>query len=192
MKKTLITSVSALVVAGGAVVLPTALHTSTVSTPTPTASISTDWVLPDSSLTPGALNPDVTQANIADNVCKANWTSTVRPPVSYTNKLKADQMAGSYLSETKTFGLDASGYEEDHLISLQLGGSPTDPKNLWPEPYAGNNARKKDVIETALKRLICSNQITLAEAQQAIATNWVAAYNKYVTPADVKDSSANG
>ena len=28
-----------------------------------------------------------------------------------------------------------SDYQEDHLISLELGGNPTDPRNLWPEPY---------------------------------------------------------
>jgi hypothetical protein len=145
-----------------------------------------DWVLPNSKVTPGALNPNVTQANIKDNVCKANWTSTVRPPVSYTNKLKATQMATTYKSEMAIFGMPAANYEEDHLISLQLGGSPTDPKNLWPQPYAGNNARKKDVIETKLKNLICTGKITLSDAQKAIATNWVVAYNKYVTPADAK------
>lgn len=188
-----------IVVLGGALVASSGLtHGAAVSsTPAPT-SVTTvapalpDWVLPNSVLTPGALNPDVSQSNIADNVCKANWTGTVRPPVSYTNNLKASQLSGSYVDETKVFGVASSGYEEDHLISLQLGGSPTDPKNLWPEPYAGNNARKKDAVETALKRLICSSQITLAQAQQAISTNWVAAYNKYVTLADVKDASANG
>ena len=145
-----------------------------------------DWVLPNSTITPGALNPNVTQANIKDNVCKANWTGTVRPTVSYTNKLKATQMASTYKSLIAIFGVPASNYEEDHLISLQLGGSPTDPKNLWPEPYAGNNARKKDVVETKLKNLICTGKITLADAQKAISTNWVTAYNKYVTPADAK------
>lgn len=188
-----------IVVLGGALVASSGLTHGVAVSPTPApTSITTvapatpDWVLPNSVTTPGALNPDVTQANIADNVCKANWTSTVRPPVSYTNNLKANQMTGSYVDETKVFGTDSSSYEEDHLISLQLGGSPTDPKNLWPEPYAGNNARKKDAVETALKRLICSNQITLADAQKAISTNWVAAYNKYVTTADVNGASANG
>ena len=28
-----------------------------------------------------------------------------------------------------------SDYQEDHLVSLELGGHPTDPRNLWPEPY---------------------------------------------------------
>lgn len=146
---------------------------------------STDWQLPIKSVTPGATNPSVTQLNIQSNICKANWTNTVRPPVSYTNKLKATQMASTYKSLIATFGTPASNYEEDHLISLQLGGSPTDPKNLWPEPYAGNNAHRKDVIETKLKTLICSGKITLADAQKAISTNWVTAYNKYVTSKDV-------
>jgi len=156
-----------------------------------TKTVTPDWVLPNSSVTPGALNPNVTQANIKDNVCKANWTGTVRPPVSYTNKLKAKQMAGDYKSLVATFGAPAVNYEEDHLISLQLGGSPTDPKNLWPEPYAGNNARKKDVVETALKRLICAGTLKLADAQKAISTNWVNAYNKYVTKSDTADTSDN-
>ena len=83
-----------------------------------------------------------------------------------------------------------SKYEEDHLISLQLGGNPSDPKNLWPQPYAGNGARKKDVVETALKRLVCSNKMKLADAQKAIL-NWPDAYKKYVTSADSADTSDN-
>ena len=149
-----------------------------------------DWVLPNAKITPGMLNPTVTQANIKDNVCKANWTSTIRPTVAYTNKLKATQMAGDYKYLQAQFGTASSAYEEDHLISLQLGGNPTDPKNLWPEPYAGNNARKKDVVETALKRLVCAGTVKLADAQKAIL-NWPTAYATYVTPKDTADTSDN-
>ena len=39
-------------------------------------------------LTPGVLNPDVTQATIALDDLPAGWTRTIRPPVSYTNALK--------------------------------------------------------------------------------------------------------
>lgn len=151
-----------------------------------------DWEKPNSIVTPGAINSSVTQANISQNICKANWTSTVRPTVSYTNKLKATQLSTTYKSFVTLYGSSASGYEEDHLISLQLGGSPTDPKNLWPQPYSGSNARKKDVIETKLKNMICSGKITLADAQKAIATDWVSSYNKYVTPADLKVVDSNG
>jgi len=156
------------------------------------AAVPTASVKPNALVTPGATNPNVTQANIKDNVCKANWTTTVRPTVSYTNKLKATQLATTYKSFVAIYGASPSGYEEDHLISLQLGGSPTDPKNLWPEPYVGDNAHKKDVVETALKRLICSGGITLADAQKAIATDWISAYNKYVNAADLKAVDSNG
>jgi len=145
-----------------------------------------DWEKPNVLVTPGVINPTVNQANISQNVCKANWTSKVRPTITYTNKLKATQLATTYKSFVALYGAAASGYEEDHLISLQLGGSPTDPKNLWPQPYSGSNARKKDVVETKLKNMICSAKISLADAQKAIAKDWVAAYNKYVTSADVK------
>jgi hypothetical protein len=156
------------------------------SAPAATKKLSSDWLLPTKKITPGVINKDVTQENIKDNICKAGWTATIRPTVTYTNKLKATQLAGDYKKYATVFGEDSSLYEEDHLISLQLGGSPTDPKNLWPEPYAGNGARKKDIIETKLKRLVCSGDVKLADAQKAIAINWVLAYNKYITPADAK------
>ena len=151
----------------------------------------TDWQLPIKKQTPGVTNTAVTQANIAQNICKSGWTDTVRPPVSYTNNLKTQQLAGPYAGFVKIWGSDPSAYEEDHLISLQLGGSPTDPKNLFPEPYAGNNARKKDVVETKLKRLVCAGTITLKVAQKAISTNWVTAYNKYVVNGDSAGSGSN-
>ncbi len=48
--------------------------------------------LPDPALTPGAINPDVTQANIGSTVCVRGWTKTVRPPASHTNRLKKFQI----------------------------------------------------------------------------------------------------
>jgi len=134
-------------------------------------------VLPLSTVTPGATNPAVTQANIQQTICKANYTATIRPPASYTTKLKASQLAGAY----QAFADKAlANYEEDHLISLEIGGNPTDPKNLWPQPYAGTGARIKDQVENKLHALVCANKITLADAQKAIATNWYFAYQKYV------------
>src|SRR5579862_5024485 len=43
-------------------------------------------------LTPGVLNPDVSQGTIRATICTAGWTRTVRPPVSYTNDLKRRQL----------------------------------------------------------------------------------------------------
>ena len=108
--------------------------------------------------TPGVLNPDVTQANVRSTVCRRGWTSTIRPPISYTNALKRRQM--------RQYGEKGSlsDYQEDHLISLELGGSPTDPRNLWPEPYP--RASQMDQIENELNSEICDGQLTLAQAQQ--------------------------
>jgi hypothetical protein len=64
---------------------------------------------------------------------------------------------------------------------LQLDGHPTDPKNLWPQQYHVRcGARIKDVLETRLKRLVCEGKLSLADAQKAIAKDWVAAYKTYV------------
>jgi hypothetical protein len=109
-------------------------------------------------LTPGVLNPDVTQATIASTVCRHGWTRTVRPPVSYTNALKLQQLRRYRLRGPP------SGYQEDHLISLELGGNPSDPRNLWPEPYP--RASAVDQIENELNHRVCTGSLTLAEAQR--------------------------
>ena len=149
-----------------------------------------DWVIQNKKVTPGAINKTVTQANISTTVCKSGWTATIRPTTTYTNKLKDTQLATTYKDYVAIWGSKPSSYEEDHLISLQLGGDPSDPKNLWPEPYAGNGARKKDVTETALKRLVCDGTIKLKDAQKAIL-DWPSAYKKYVKPTDQPDTSDN-
>ena len=120
--------------------------------------------LPHPRLTPGVINPAVTQENIDQTICVAGWTKTIRPPTSYTNKLKTRQIA-QYRYRDK----NVSNYEEDHLISLQLGGHPRDERNLWPQQYnVACGARVKDVLESKLKRMVCSGEISLAEARPVI------------------------
>ena len=115
-------------------------------------------VLADPVRTPGVVNPDVTQATIHSTICVPGWTRTVRPPVAYTNDLKARQMRA--YGETGPL----SAYQEDHLISLELGGNPTDPRNLWPEPYP--RASAVDQIENELNARVCSGALSLADAQE--------------------------
>jgi hypothetical protein len=109
-------------------------------------------------LTPGVLNPDVTQATIGTTICRKGWTRTVRPPVSYTGSLKRKGLRQYRLRGPP------SGYQEDHLISLELGGDPSDARNLWPEPYP--RASEVDRIENELNRLVCTGRISLAEGQR--------------------------
>ena len=172
------------------IVLSLFIVLTTVGASAATKVITPDWVVQNSVATPGVLNPNVTQTNISTTVCKSGWTATIRPTVTFTNKLKDTQLKTTYLSYTKIWGTTPGAYEEDHLISLQLGGAPADPKNLWPEPYAGIGARKKDVVETALKRMVCAGTLKLADAQKAIL-DWPSAYKKYVTASDKPDTSDN-
>jgi hypothetical protein len=115
-------------------------------------------LLASPTLTPGAYNPDVTQVTIRSTICVRGWTRTVRPPVSYTSTLKLEQL--------REYGLRGppSAYQEDHLISLELGGNPTDTRNLWPEPYP--RAGVVDRIENELNAKVCSGALTLAEARR--------------------------
>ncbi len=114
-------------------------------------------VLASPTLTPGSLNPAVTQTTIHSTICVHGWTATVRPASSYTSALKIEQMP-KYGERGPP-----SAFQEDHLISLELGGNPTDPRNLWPEPYP--RASDVDKIENALNAQVCSGRLSLAQAQ---------------------------
>jgi hypothetical protein len=136
--------------------------------------------LPDAIATPGAVNAQVTQANIRQTICVPGWTKTIRPPASYTNKLKAAQLAsGAYASPQAPHT-----FEEDHLVSLEIGGHPTDPQNLWPQHWdAPYGAHQKDQLENYLHRAVCAGTLTLAAAQAAVVADWTAAYDRYIKTA---------
>ncbi len=146
-----------------------------IPAPTPSASMARLPGEPDPVLTPGVLNPAVTQATIGLTICVTGWTDTIRPPTSYTNALKVQQI-GEYGYADRSM----ASYEEDHLISLELGGNPTDPRNLWPEPYTISlpdgrsvGAHVKDSFETRLKHEVCAGTMTLAQAQTEVGIHWV-------------------
>jgi hypothetical protein len=127
----------------------------------PAPRVGPSYLYPDPAITPGVPNPDVTQATIQQTICVSHWTATIRPAPSYTDHLKVQQLQAARYKDKSP-----AHYEEDHLISLELGGHPRDPKNLWPEPWGTPNqpltsrgpfppaivgAKTKDKVETALK-----------------------------------------
>ena len=139
----------------------TATEPTTTETITTTTTVTTPTlVLPIKSLTPGVFNAAVRQKTIKKTICRSGWTATIRPPVSYTNALKLRQMA--QYEETGS----PSDYEEDHLIPLELGGAPRNPKNLWPEPRS--QAKQSDPLETKLKGQVCKGLMKLAKARATI------------------------
>jgi hypothetical protein len=169
----------------------------------PSAFIGPAEIYPDATRTPGFTNPDVTQENLADTICNPSFRTgpPLRPPTSYTNPLKASQMVeyGDTVSDpNKTCMLHSDNvacYEEDHLISLENGGNPRDPRNLWPEPYFTAidgkvvGARQKDVVEGYIRNAICFNiagyvsrgtkahaSLTLKRGQEILTGDWYACY----------------
>lgn len=144
---------------------PTVTQPQVSITVNPNATCHIQGALPDPNCTPGSTNQEVTQANIQQTICVRGYTKTIRPPASYTDQLKIQQIAQYGYSDT-----NSRDYEEDHLISLELGGAPSDPKNLWPEP--GRSPNPKDKIENLCHEKVCSGQLSLSDAQHQIATNW--------------------
>lgn len=119
----------------------------------------------------GAINPSITQSNIDKTICNPKWsTKLIRPSEAYTEEIKKQQLSDGRKDT------NPSDYEEDHLIPLELGGSPTSTENLWPEPYVTSikdgGARSKDLVENFLHDQVCSQKMTLQEAQQKIVIDW--------------------
>jgi hypothetical protein len=136
---------------------PSTVATAPSTPATPAVSYPGGWV---PVFTPGSVL-DVTAAQ----VCVPGYARSVRD----VPQAEREQVLAEY-------GLSSGeGYELDHLIPLELGGSNRSD-NLWPEPLA--EAHKKDAVENALHRALCSGQISLATAQEEIPHWWTnPAYN---------------
>ena len=137
-------------------------------------------IYPDPARTPGAINPQITQENIRETICNPRWsTKSIRPEESYTHRLKVEQIGEYGYSDSRL-----KDYEEDHFIPLELGGNPTDPKNLWPEPFetsiADGGAHAKDKVENYLHAEVCSGSLTLEQAQHEITEDWYRVYTESV------------
>jgi hypothetical protein len=118
-----------------------------------------------------ALNADVTEDTIRSTICVSGWTATVRPPESYTERLKLQQISSEGLPGS------AGDYEEDHRMPLELGGDPRDPANLSPESHASSYT--KDAAETAAKREVCGGA-DLRSVQAAFVAAWLGPYPTYL------------
>lgn len=122
-----------------------------------------------------SLNPAVTPSNIQSTICVAGYTRSVRPPARYTNRIKKRLMraAGIPLARIHDFELD-------HIVPLALGGCPRCTANLQMQPWDGPaGAHRKDRLEVKLQCLVCTGQISLHEVQNAIYSDWQAAYHRY-------------
>ena len=139
---------------------------------TKTSGCVANQTLPDPDCSPGAVL--TTDTNV---ICVSGYTQTVRN-VPDSEKQQVFAEYGIPWSEH-------SGYEVDHIISLELGGS-NDISNLYPESYTIQyNAHVKDSFENYLHSQICSNKIPVAVAQTEIATDWLKYYLAWKNGTDV-------
>lgn len=140
--------------------------------------------LPDPIMTPGVAVDGLT----TEQVCSTKWGSDTR---HVTKKMKQEVFEAYHFDVnecplTKYKGQMVHRAELDHLICRECGGAD-DVRNMWPQCYEPvpadktwqlNGANKKDALENKLHSLICTNQMSIEQAQSCIATNWVECYKQ--------------
>ncbi len=112
-------------------------------------------VLPDTLVTPG----DVLTSDTAI-ICHRK-TSNIRSVTLAMHKFIFTEYGIPYRQHSK--------YEDDHLISLELGGSNSN-KNRWPQPYP--QAYEKDKVENWSHKMICAGKLNVLFVQHQIARDW--------------------
>jgi hypothetical protein len=134
-----------------------------------THALANDSVLPDPAMTPGDSLPQFSETD----VCTFGFAKAHRPSQTESTALKKVVFA--------RYGIPWSRHAEfemDHDIPLCLGGS-NELSNLWPEPFFGTwNAYLKDDLEIWLHDQVCAGAMSLRDAQEQIASNWIAAYKR--------------
>ena len=121
--------------------------------------------LPDRAKTPGAIFEGVT----VDDLRRPDFSKRAREvPAELEREIYA------------WYGIsDHTGFVIDHLVPVELAGRTT-VANLWP--LRVEVAKRKDRLVVRLHDLVLSGQLELGAAQREIASNWIEAYKKYVSP----------
>lgn len=124
-------------------------------------------IRPDPLLTPGSCLPIP-----LDRLC-----DPIHFELAHCSDSSVRQQAG------QKYGIFFYPYDEyrmNYLIPLGLSGA-RDIKNIWLQPIRGQwNCHDKYRLETRLRKLVCSRQLPLKQAQKEISTDWIAAYQKYI------------
>ncbi|MDQ1392606.1 MAG: hypothetical protein QOF30_1583 [Acidimicrobiaceae bacterium] len=149
----------------------TSTSTTTATSTSAARSTSTSATTTVTTTIPGVpvdmLNPAVTPATIETTICVSGYTTTIRPPVSFTEPLKVHQIV--------TYGYAdhlVRDYEEDHVIALEIGGAAASAVNLFPEPHTFSVP--DDTLENSLHTQVCTGRLALADAQRQMLAAKVA------------------
>lgn len=125
-------------------------------------------VLPDPSLTPGAVAE--TRASV---ICQPGYARAHR--VWHD---KANTLAKYGISQDQS-----SQVEDDDLIPVCLGGDNASPKNHWPQQWQGQwNATVKDDLEWRVCREDCElrDDTKIIHDQQEFRTNWITLWKERI------------
>jgi hypothetical protein len=118
------------------------------------------------------LDPRVMQSTIVDTICVPGYVERVSPSFDAQMRQKEKLL--------KQRGIDrgsAPDYALDHRMPVLLGGSPNGAANLDLRPWDGHDGqRRKERLAVFLKRCVCTGDMTLANAQNAISGNWADRY----------------
>lgn len=129
--------------------------------------------LPDSKLSPGAINEDVG----LDVMCQRGFSKTIR----HTSGSLKHQIYEEYGIEQHERGL----WEIDHIIPLELNGKDS-ASNLFPQPLHVNwngyevGFKVKDEYENFMRGEVCAGRIDLRTAQKSFSQNWIQGRLKYM------------
>lgn len=132
------------------------------------------YLLPDTSVTPGAVNKEIVadltknhvlEDNVELNICAKGFTTKAFRHTSEKLKKEVCKEYGATDCPNPSKG------EIDHLIPLELGGQDV-LANLWWQPAPEYHV-KDHQVEDKLKSIVCKGEMSLPEAQSCIRTDWV-------------------
>ena len=122
----------------------------------------------------GAFNSEVRQETLEQTVCVPGYTKAVQPSPSVTYFVKQKLLKRSNRDRAEAFE-----YRLDHIVPVALGGHPSKIENFELRRRGATNRKRKNEIADKLHCLVCSGDVTLAEAQREFSNDWQAAYDRY-------------
>lgn len=140
--------------------------------------------LPPPPLTAAAIEPEIKttqkitsknhQDNLPQTLCVGGYVNTTH--YSYLLGKLAGERQLCKFNYRESF---PKNYEEIRLAPPSVGGNPSDPRNLWPKPQISTwDAAQKERPKLVTSRMVCTQEITLAEIQQAISANLIELWKK--------------
>ena len=129
---------------------------------------------PASVVPPEVLDASVTQQNAAQTICTEGHAARVRASDATLNAIRRRLVEEAAMT-------DGTLYDLVPRVPLELGGSASSVRNYVLQPWDLHaTLRPRQRLVLTLQRLVCSGQVTLADAQAAMYVDWRAAYSRYV------------